>query len=115
MSYNRRMARRATGVLPVLALLVTAGSFVASTDTSLPDPGERWIEVRTAHFTLFSKASFNPYKKRVGLGPANVTGAFAGHRDGNYVALDASPATDPWSVVYHEYLHYFLNNNFEDI
>src|SRR6266850_6666411 len=158
MSYNRRMARRATGVLPVLALLVTAGSFVASADISLPDPGERWIEVRTAHFTLFSnasdnrtreiggslerfraalarvvtglevnspvptwvyvfknEASFNPYKKRVGLGPANVTGAFAGHRDGNYVALDASPATDPWSVVYHEYLHYFLNNNFEDI
>ena len=158
MSYNRRMARRATGVLPVLALLVTAGSSVASADTSLPDPGERWIEMRTAHFTLFSnasenrtreiggslerfraalarvvtglevnspvptwvyvfknEASFNPYKKRVGLGPANVTGAFAGHRDGNYVALDASPATDPWSVVYHEYLHYFLNNNFEDI
>src|SRR2546428_1280130 len=158
MSYNRRMARRATGVLPVLALIVTAGSFVASADASRPDPGERWIEVRTAHFTLFSNASdnrtreiggslerfraalarvvsglevnspvptwvyvfknepsFRPYKKRVGLGPANVTGAFAGHRDGNYVALDASPPTDPWSVVYHEYLHYFLNNNFEDI
>ncbi len=152
------MARRATGVLPVLAFLVTAGSSAVSADASLPDPGERWIEVRTAHFTLFSnasesrtlqigsslerfraalarvvsglevnspvptwvyvfknEASFGPYKKRVGLGPANVTGAFAGHRDGNYVALDASPPTDPWSVVYHEYLHYFLNNNFEDI
>jgi len=158
MSYNRRMARRAAGVLPVLAFLVAAGSSVASADTSLPDPGERWIEMRTAHFTLFSnasdkrtreiggslerfraaltrvvsglevnspvptwvyvfknEASFGPYKKRVGLGPANVTGAFAGHRDGNYVALDASPPTDPWTVVYHEYLHYFLNNNFEDI
>jgi tetratricopeptide (TPR) repeat protein len=152
------MPRRATGVLPVLAFLVTAGSFVARAGTSLPDPGERWIEVRTAHFTLFSnasdtrtremgislerfraalarvvsglevnspvptwvfvfknEASFRPYKKRVGPGPANVTGAFAGHRDGNYVAIDASPPTDPWSVVYHEYLHYFLNNNFEDI
>src|SRR5262249_7422503 len=37
---------------------------------------------------------------------------FAAHRDGNYVGIDASPPTDPWSVVYHEYFHYFLENNF---
>jgi len=60
-------------------------------------------------------ASFRPYKARVGSGPANVSGFFAAHRDGNYVAIDANPPTDPWSVIYHEYVHYFLNNNFTDI
>ena len=152
------MRRRAAGLSPVLALLVSLGSAVRGADTSLPDPDDRWIKVRTAHFTLFSDASeirtleigaslevfravlsrivsglevnsptptwiyvfkddaaFRPYKKRVGPAPANVSGAFAAHRDGNYVGIDASPPTDPWVVVYHEYMHYFLNNNFENI
>src|SRR5436309_1249278 len=59
--------------------------------------------------------SFQPYKMRVGLGPANISGAFAAHRDGNYVGINATPSTDPWSVIYHEYVHYFLINNFTDI
>jgi len=152
------MLRRAAGLIPVLACLVASGVSAARAESVVPEAGERWIEVRTAHFTLFSNASenrtreigghlelfraalarlvaglevnsplptwvyvfksdasFAPYKKRVGLGPANVSGAFAAHRDGNYVALDASFSNDPWGVVYHEYLHYFLNNNFEEI
>jgi tetratricopeptide (TPR) repeat protein len=152
------MRRRAAGLSPVLALLASFGSSVLAEERSLPDPGDRWITVRTAHFTLFSNASgartqeiaanlerfraalarivsglevnspvptwiyvfkddasFRPYKKRTGSGPANVSGAFAAHRDGNYVGIDANPPTDPWVVVYHEYVHYFLNNNFEDI
>jgi tetratricopeptide (TPR) repeat protein len=152
------MRRRTAGPSLVLALFVSLGSPARAGETSLPDPGDRWIKVRTAHFTLFSDATeirtleiganlerfravlartvsglevnspvptwiyvfkddaaFRPYKKRVGTRPANVSGAFAAHRDGNYVAIDAFPPTDPWVVVYHEYMHYFLNNNFEDI
>src|SRR2546426_1171848 len=71
--------------------------------------------VPTFIYVFKHDASFRPYKMRVGLGPANVSGAFAAHRDGNYVGINATPPTDPWSVIYHEYVHYFLNNNFTDI
>jgi len=66
-------------------------------------------------YVFKNDASFQPYKKRVGLGPANVSGEFLTDRAGNYVGIDASPPTDPWAVVYHEYVHYVLNNNFSAI
>ncbi len=69
----------------------------------------------TSIYVFKHDASFQPYKMRVGLGPANISGAFAAHRDGNYVGINATPPTDPWSVIYHEYVHYFLNNNYTDI
>src|SRR2546426_704666 len=69
----------------------------------------------TSIYVFKHDASFQPYKMRVGLGPANISGAFAAHRDGNYVGINATPSTDPWSVIYHEYVHYFLINNFTDI
>jgi tetratricopeptide (TPR) repeat protein len=30
---------------------------------------------------------------------------------GNYVAIDASPGQNPYEIVYHEYIHYYLDNN----
>ena len=60
-------------------------------------------------------ASFQRYRKRTASGPANITGEFAAHRDGNFVGVNATPPTDPWEVVYHEYVHYFLFNNFTNI
>jgi tetratricopeptide (TPR) repeat protein len=159
MPYNRRMRRRAAGVLPVVGFLVTCAWVVRAEASSLPDRSESWITIRTAHFTLFSNASeestveigtelerfrsaltrlvsglefnspvptyvyvfkhdasFTPYKKRTKSGAAvNITGAFAAHRDGNYVGINATPPDDPWTVIYHEYAHYFLYNNFTDI
>ncbi len=140
------------------AVWLAAATAVRAETAPLLDPQDRWIQVRTEHFVLFSNASeprtqeiganlerfrtalagalrglevsspvptwvyvfkndfaFRPYKKRVGMAPANISGEFAAHRDGNYVGIDASPPTDPWSVVYHEYFHYFLENNFGDI
>jgi len=137
---------------------LAAATAVRAETAPLLDPQDRWIQVRTEHFVLFSNASeprtqeiganlerfrtalagalrglevklpradlgvrvqerlrVPPYKKRVGMAPANISGEFAAHRDGNYVGIDASPPTDPWSVVYHEYFHYFLENNFGDI
>ena len=152
------MRRRAAAILSAAGVLLLAWCPAGAGATTLPDRGEPWIKVRTAHFTLFSNASedytveigtnlerfrealtrlfsglaanspiptfiyvfkhdasFRPYKMRVASGPANVSGFFAAHRDGNYVGIDATPPTDPWSVIYHEYVHYFLNNNFSDI
>jgi tetratricopeptide (TPR) repeat protein len=30
---------------------------------------------------------------------------------GNYVAIEASPDLNPYEIVYHEYIHYYLDNN----
>ncbi|HKB07982.1 MAG TPA: tetratricopeptide repeat protein [Candidatus Polarisedimenticolia bacterium] len=152
------MLRRTAGILSAAGLLALSLCSVADAATSVPAKEERWIEVRTAHFTLFSGASrrltldigsslelfrdaltrlfsgleanapiptfiyifkdessFRPYKTIVSTGPARVTGTFVAHRDGNYVAIDATRKTDPWHSIYHEYVHYFLNNNFTDI
>jgi len=62
--------------------------------------------------------SFRPHKPRQPASPGapiNAAGYFVKHRDGNYIGLSADPQADPWPVVYHEYFHYFLDNNFNDI
>ncbi len=158
MRLTQGLRRPAAGLLPLLGLLLPIGCTAGWAATPLPPENDTWVQVRTAHFVLFSNASesrtieigtslerfratlarlvsglqlnsplptwiyvfkndasFQPYKKRVGLGPANVSGEFLSDRDGNFVGIDASPPTDPWTVVYHEYVHYVLNNNFTDI
>jgi tetratricopeptide (TPR) repeat protein len=63
-------------------------------------------------------ASFRPYKPRQPApagSPLDLAGYFVKHRDGNFIGVNADPRTDPWPTVYHEYFHYFLNNNFSDI
>ena len=73
----------------------------------------------TSVFVFRDDLSFRPYKprqkgRRAGA-PMNISGYFVKHRDGNYVGVDATPASNPWSVIYHEYFHFFLFNNFTDI
>lgn len=63
--------------------------------------------------------TFIPYKllgrgQREGMA-ANIDGYFTAHADGIYLSVNATPATDPWPVLYHEYAHFFLTNNFTDI
>ncbi|HKQ97647.1 MAG TPA: tetratricopeptide repeat protein, partial [Candidatus Polarisedimenticolia bacterium] len=63
--------------------------------------------------------TFIPYKllgrgQREGMA-ANIDGYFTSHADGIYLSINATPATDPWPVIYHEYAHFFLSNNFTDI
>ncbi|ANM30130.1 hypothetical protein ABI59_11925 [Acidobacteria bacterium Mor1] len=124
------------------------------TAEAIPSKRERWIEVRTDHFILFSNVSagatrrighklealravlsettqglrvhsplptsiyvfrndrsFRPYKTGEGGAPRNVSGYFVSTHDGNYVAVDASADAGSLGVVYHEYLHYFVENN----
>ena len=73
----------------------------------------------TSVFVFRDDLSFRPYKplqrgRREGA-PMNISGFFVKHPDGNYVGIDATPPSDPWSVIYHEYFHFFLYNNFTDI
>jgi tetratricopeptide (TPR) repeat protein len=73
----------------------------------------------TSVFVFKNELSFTPYKLRqkgrhAGL-PANLDGFFAQHRDGNYIGVNATPKSSPWPVIYHEYFHFFLSNNYDDI
>jgi tetratricopeptide (TPR) repeat protein len=48
------------------------------------------------------------YERYAGSGTA---GLFTSDEIGNYVAIDADPLLNPFEIVYHEYIHYYLHNN----
>jgi tetratricopeptide (TPR) repeat protein len=56
-------------------------------------------------------ASFTPYKTRFEGRPVDLAGSFVAARDANYVAINGASESDPLSTIYHEYIHYFANNN----
>jgi tetratricopeptide (TPR) repeat protein len=82
-------------------------------DLSPDSPLPTWV------FVFKNELAFTPYKLRqkgrhAGM-PANLDGFFVQHRDGNYIGVNATPDSSPWPVIYHEFFHFFLHNNFEDI
>jgi tetratricopeptide (TPR) repeat protein len=66
--------------------------------------------VPTVVFIFKDQETYRPYRLR-----SDIAGFFVKHRDGNSIAVNAGATGDPWQVVFHEYLHFFLNNNFTDI
>lgn len=68
--------------------------------------------VPTSVFVFKSHAALEPYLPLVGGKPANSDGYFQSTNDGNFITFTAAWNVDPRPLVYHEYLHYFLNNNF---
>lgn len=66
--------------------------------------------VPTVVFIFKDHAAYRPYRLR-----PDIAGFFVKHRDGNSIAVNAGSPGDPWQVVFHEYLHFFLNNNFTDL
>ena len=141
-----RIGKLATGLLLVVAATVQAAA--------LPREQDRWIRVRTDHFTLISNASakrtvrlgrslerlrevlaktstgmsvettritriyvfrndagFRPYKIGEDGKPQTLAGYFASSPDGNYVAVDLSAGSEPLSIIYHEYVHSWVENN----
>jgi tetratricopeptide (TPR) repeat protein len=125
---TRLIVLRAT-VLTLIAVLA-APAFLA-----LPKEKDKWVRVETANFTLLSNAGSRraakvgkrleqlrevltetskgmTYNLRAdGTPDEAVAGYFVRSVDGNYVAIDASAEAQPYPVIYHEYLHYFLENN----
>ena len=72
----------------------------------------------TTIYVFRDEDAFRPYKPRRPVSPGtplSLAGYFVKHRDGNYIGINAGAQDDPWPIVYHEYFHYFLNNNFSDI
>jgi tetratricopeptide (TPR) repeat protein len=68
--------------------------------------------VPTQVFVFRSEGSFEPYAPVVAGKPVTARGYFAASDERNVIAVTASWNTDFRSVVYHEYLHFYLNANF---
>jgi tetratricopeptide (TPR) repeat protein len=61
-------------------------------------------------FVFRDPAAYRPYRLRPG-----IAGFFVKDRDGNSIAVGLDPFSDPWQTIFHEYVHFVLNNNFIDI
>ena len=66
--------------------------------------------VPTVVFIFKDHETYRPYRYR-----SDIAGMFVKHRDGNSIAVNAGASGGPWQVVFHEYMHFFLRNNFTDI
>ncbi len=69
----------------------------------------------TRIFMFRNDAEFQPYKPSAGGSPANVAGFFLSQEDANYVAMRADPGQNPLQIIYHEFVHYVLDNNMTSI
>ena len=68
--------------------------------------------VPTTLFVFKSDSAMDPYKPLYQGKPRNGAGFFQPGSDGNYIALSATWNSDPRSLIYHEYFHYFMRSNF---
>jgi len=69
----------------------------------------------TTIFVFKDSASMAPYNLGDDGSPKNIEGYFQRSMEGNYVAVNASAPTLPYAVVYHEYLHYLLENSISSL
>src|SRR5947208_6933708 len=56
--------------------------------------------------------SFQPYQRTYNGKPLDSGGYFLGRQLANYVAINGDQHGDEKVIIYHEYLHYLMNNNF---
>ena len=75
-------------------------------DLELSSPVPTWI------YVFKDTSSFRPYQPLYQGRPRPVDGYFFSHPYGNYVAINADPRHNARNVVYHEYLHHVLGNNY---
>jgi tetratricopeptide (TPR) repeat protein len=70
----------------------------------------------TSIFVFKNGTSFEPYQHLYDGRPKKVAGYFLSVPQGNYVAINGDPRNDRTTfVVYHEYLHYVLRNNYASL
>jgi tetratricopeptide (TPR) repeat protein len=77
------------------------------------DPGlELTSPSPTFLFVFRNGRSFSPYRLIFEGRPVDVGGYFLARPEANYVAIDADPRGDAQAILYHEYLHSVLRNNY---
>lgn len=70
----------------------------------------------TYFFAFKDAEAYAPYKAVADAGGVKILGQFLSHRDVNYVTLNADPShLGSFSVVFHEYVHYFVKSNFPGV
>ncbi len=62
-------------------------------------------------YVFRNRSTFRDYAIGMNRKPERIAGFFAGSDDGNYVAINAGSGDRPEEVVFHEYVHYWLDNN----
>ncbi|HKQ52879.1 MAG TPA: tetratricopeptide repeat protein [Pyrinomonadaceae bacterium] len=70
--------------------------------------------VPTTVVVFKSDSSYKPYKPVVDGKPSNVAGYFQPGEEVNYITLTTEERGDdnPFSTIYHEYVHLLVNNNY---
>jgi tetratricopeptide (TPR) repeat protein len=63
-------------------------------------------------YVFKNEASMTPYKPRLNGKPVSAIGLFQRAHDGNWVMLESRWGVDPRRIVFHEYVHFFMANNF---
>lgn len=71
--------------------------------------------VETRIFVFKNGATMKPYALDVMGGTTRLGGFFRSTADGNYVVVDASAGERPFRVVYHEYLHFVMQNTIPEL
>ncbi len=71
--------------------------------------------VTTSVYVFRDDASLTPYKQRFNGRPITMGGLFASAPDGNYIEMNGDPGTDPLDIIYHEYIHHFLEANMHNV
>ncbi|MFL6261899.1 MAG: tetratricopeptide repeat protein [Thermoanaerobaculia bacterium] len=62
-------------------------------------------------FVFRDAPSFQPYQRTYNGKPLDSGGYFLGRQLANYVAINGDQHGDEKVIIYHEYLHYLMNNN----
>jgi tetratricopeptide (TPR) repeat protein len=63
-------------------------------------------------FVFRGAPSFQPYQRTYNGKPLDSGGYFLGRQLANYVAINGDQHGDERAIIYHEYLHYLMHNNF---
>ena len=66
-------------------------------------------------FVFKNADSFRPYQRLYNGKPLDSGGYFLSRELANYVAIDGDQHGDERAIVYHEYLHYVLRNNYSSL
>ncbi len=66
--------------------------------------------IDTRIYVFADEASFTPFNLGADGKPESLAGYFVPTPDGNYVAFNASAAETPFPIIYHEFLHYVMEN-----
>jgi tetratricopeptide (TPR) repeat protein len=76
-------------------------------------PGAELASERPIYFYVFdSNAAMIPYKPLYNGKPANVAGYFFSRPEAFYMVMQAEGGEEADRILYHEYLHYVLGNNY---